>query len=130
MKLRIVVKRTLKGFLIILAIFIVLMLIPRTIGFLFPEKAPIGYHFEALDYLALGVGLEKMVKREPEVPSSIQAVKDIEYKNINGKSLRLDIYRPRHIKSSVPLLVFIHGGAWKSGKRRLYVPTHYAWGRV
>jgi hypothetical protein len=53
-------KRILKGFLIVLAVFIVLMLIPRTIGLLFPEKAPIAYHFELLDYLAIAVGLEKL----------------------------------------------------------------------
>ncbi len=116
-----ILKRILKGLLVILIIFIVLMLIPRTIGFLFPQKAPIGYHFETLDYLAIGVGLEKMVESEPEVPSTIQAYKDIEYKNVVGKSLQIDIYKPKELNEKVPLLVFIHGGGWRSGKRQDYL---------
>ncbi|MDZ7605599.1 MAG: hypothetical protein U5K79_08415 [Cyclobacteriaceae bacterium] len=54
-KTKTLLKRILKGFLIVLSVFIAaLMLIPRTIGFLFPEKAPIAYHFSlVLDYLAI-----------------------------------------------------------------------------
>lgn len=114
-------KRIFKGFLIVLAIFVVLMLIPRTIGFLFPEKAPIAYHFELLDYLAIGVGLEKLVDTEPEIPAEIEEIKDIEYKNVGGKSLQLDIYKPRNLAEPAPLLVFVHGGGWKGGKRSDYL---------
>lgn len=49
-----------KIFLFILAGFIFMMLLPRTLGFLFPEKAPVAYHFEVLDYLAIAVGLENL----------------------------------------------------------------------
>lgn len=121
MKTKTILKRILKGFLIILAIFIVLMLTPRTIGFLFPEKAPIAYHFELLDYLAIGVGLEKLVDTEPEIPAGIEEIKDIEYKNVNGKSLQIDMYKPRNLTEPVPLLVFVHGGGWKGGKRSDYL---------
>ena len=106
-----------KIFLFILAGFFLLMLTPRTIGFLFPENAPIAYHFEVLDYLAIGVGLEKLANLEPEIPKSIEEIKNIEYKKVNGKSLQLDIYIPRDLKKPAPLLVFVHGGGWKSGKR-------------
>ncbi|MDZ7605612.1 MAG: hypothetical protein U5K79_08495 [Cyclobacteriaceae bacterium] len=94
---------------------------PRTIGFLFPEKAPIAYHFELLDYLAIGVGLEKLVDTEPEIPETIEEIKDIEYKNVGGKSLQLDIYKPRNLTEAAPLLVFVHGGGWKGGKRSDYL---------
>jgi acetyl esterase/lipase len=121
MKIKTLLKHVLKGFLIILAIFIVLMLIPRTIGLLFPEKAPIAYHFELLDYLAIGVGLEKMANLEPEIPGEIEEIKDIEYKNVNGKSLQIDMYKPRNLTEPAPLLVFVHGGGWKGGKRSDYL---------
>jgi acetyl esterase/lipase len=114
-------KRILRVFLLMLAIFIVLMLIPRTIGLLFPEKAPIAYHFELLDYLAIGVGLEKLTNLEPEIPAEIEEIKDIEYKNVGGKSLQLDIYKPRNLTEAAPLLVFVHGGGWKGGKRSDYL---------
>ena len=110
-----------KIFLFILAGFFLLMLTPRTIGFLFPENAPIAYHFEVLDYLAIGVGLEKLANLEPEIPKSIEEIKNIEYKKVNGKSLQLDIYKPRDLKKPAPLLVFVHGGGWKSGKRSDYL---------
>ena len=114
-------RKALKGMLFVLAFFVVLMLLPRTIGLLFPEKAPIGYHFEALDYLAIGIGLESVIDREPEVPATIESFKNIEYKNANGKSLQLDIYRQKELNEKAPLLVFIHGGGWRSGKRQDYL---------
>ncbi len=114
-------RKALKGMLFVLALFVVLMLLPRTIGLLFPEKAPIGYHFEALDYLAIGVGLESLIDRDPEVPATIESFKSIEYKNANGKSLQLDIYRQKELNEKAPLLVFIHGGGWRSGKRQDYL---------
>ncbi len=114
-------KTIFKGFLTILAIFILIMLTPRIIGSVFPNKAPIGYHFELLDYLAIGVGLEKLADLEPDIPSDIEEIKNIEYKNVNGKSLQLDIYKPRHIIEPAPLLVFVHGGGWKGGKRSDYL---------
>ncbi len=114
-------RKALKGMLFVLALFVVLMLLPRTIGLLFPEKAPIGYHFEVLDYLAIGVGLESLIDREPEVPATIESFKSIEYKNANGKLLQLDIYRQKELNEKAPLLVFIHGGGWRSGKRQDYL---------
>lgn len=114
-------RRILKGFLIFFALFIFVMLLPRTIGFLFPEKAPIAYHFEILDFLAIGVGLEKLANLDPEIPNNIEVFKDIEYKNVGGKSLQLDIYKPRNPKEEPPLLVFVHGGGWKGGKRSDYL---------
>jgi len=110
-----------KIFLYIIAAFIFMMLLPRTIGFLFPEKAPIAYHFEVLDYLAIAVGLEKLTNLEPEIPQSIEEIKNIEYKKVNDRSLQLDIYKPRDLKEPAPLLVFVHGGGWKGGKRSDYL---------
>ena len=45
-------------------------------------------------YVALWIGLEKLVNTSPNVPEDIMEIKDIEYKNVGGKSLQLDIYRP------------------------------------
>jgi acetyl esterase/lipase len=72
-------------------------------------------------YIALWTGLEKLVNTTPQVPSDIEEIKNIEYKNIDGKSLQLDLYKPGSLKNPAPLLVFIHGGAWKSGQRSDYL---------
>ncbi|MCK4824980.1 alpha/beta hydrolase, partial [bacterium] len=37
------------------------------------------------------------------------------------KSLQLDIYKPKDVEESAPLLVFIHGGGWRSGERSDYL---------
>ena len=109
------------GLLIFLTIFCILMITPRVLAALFPSKLPVGYHFIAADYLAVGVGLEKLINETPEIPEGIEEIKNIEYKYINGKSLQLDIYRPENVEKPAPLLVFIHGGGWKGGQRSDYL---------
>lgn len=116
-----VFKLIIKSLLLILLLFCVLMVTPRTIGFLFPEKPPIGYHFEKLDYLAVAVGLEKVADLKPKIPENMEEIKNVEYKNINGKSLQMDFYRPKDVVEPLPLLLFIHGGSYKSGKRSDYL---------
>jgi len=114
-------KRILKGLMLTILLFCLLMLTPRTLGFLFPEKPPVGYHFENISLLALGTGIEKPANLEPEIPETIEEIKDLEYKKVNGKSLQMDFYRPGNTGEPLPLLVFIHGGSWKSGKRSDYL---------
>lgn len=42
--------------------------------------------------------------------------KDIEFANVEGHSLKLDLYRPAETKDA-PLVVWIHGGGWKAGSK-------------
>lgn len=114
-------KRILSGLLWVLVILVSLLVTPRIWSALNPGKPPVGYHFLAPTYLAVGVGLEQMINKKPAVPEDIQEFKNIEYKNINGKSLQLDIYKPRNLTRSAPLLVFIHGGGWRNGDRADYL---------
>lgn len=116
-----VFKRILFSLLIILLLFVLWIIFPRTWSALNPDKPPMGYYFTMPVYLAVLTGLEAIVDLNPGVPSDIEEIKNIEYKAIGDKSLQLDIYRPKDIKGPVPLLVFIHGGAWKSGKRSDYL---------
>ena len=71
--------------------------------------------------MAIKIGLEPLINMAPEIPADIEEIKNIEYKNINGKSLQLDIYKPKNIVKPAPLLVFIHGGGWRSGQRSDYL---------
>lgn len=114
-------KFLLRGFFIVSTIGIIGIAIPRIWSALYPEKPPVGYHFMPPAYVALWLGLEQLVNTEPHIPLEIEEIKNIEYKNIDGKSLQLDIYRPMNLTDTVPLLVFIHGGAWKGGKRSDYL---------
>jgi len=114
-------KRLFLSLAIILVFGCLLMIIPRVLSSLHPDKPPVGYYFEPIDFLAIKIGLEDVINRTPAIPGDIEALKNIEYKNINGKSLQLDIYRPYNIVKPAPLLVFIHGGGWKGGNRADYL---------
>src|SRR4051794_32423396 len=41
--------------------------------------------------------------------------RDLEYANVDGASLKLDLYLPE--TRSAPLVVWIHGGAWRGGSK-------------
>jgi len=116
-----ILKSILLGFLIILFIFILWIISPRLWSSLNPAKPPVGYFFTPPLYAAIWLGIDKLADLEPVAPENIEEIRDIEYKNINGKSLKLDIYRPKNLDKPAPLLVFIHGGSWKSGKRSDYL---------
>ena len=112
--------RLLKVLAIILTIGFLLLATPRIWSALHPNDPPVGYHFMVPTYLAIGVGLEKLVDRQPVVPQEIEEIKNIEYKNVNGKSLQIDMYKPGNLTEKVPLLVLIHGGGWRGGDRADY----------
>ncbi|HLN55276.1 MAG TPA: alpha/beta hydrolase [Bacteroidales bacterium] len=116
-----IIKRILYILAILIGLLALLMVTPRMIGLVFPEKMPIGYHFVWADMLAVGTGLEKIINRTPEIPAGIKEIRNIEYRNVNGKSLQLDMYIPEDVRKPAPLLVFIHGGGWKSGQRSDYL---------
>lgn len=121
MKIPKILKRTLIFLMAVSAIFCILMVTPRILSVINPGKPPVGYHYPALDYLALKVGLEDTITKHPAIPSDIEEFRNIEYKSINGKSLQLDIYRSKNLYFPAPLLVFIHGGGWKGGDRSDYL---------
>lgn len=121
-------KRALHSLLIALLILVSLMLIPRIWSALNPRKAPMGYYFEIPTLVALYSGLESLINKTPEIPENVEAIKNIEYKSINGRSLQMDIYKPKGLTKPAPLLVFIHGGGWRGGDRADYLVylTHFA----
>lgn len=116
-----ILKHLFLGLAIILLSGCFLMIIPRVLSVLYPDKPPVGYYFEPLDFLAIKIGLEVVINKTPAIPEDIEALKNIEYKSINGKSLQMDIYRPYNMVKPAPLLVFIHGGGWKGGNRADYL---------
>jgi acetyl esterase/lipase len=51
------------------------------------------------------------------VPEGVEVMKDLEYANVDGESLRLDLYLPEKSETKPPLLVWIHGGGWTKGSK-------------
>jgi len=86
-------------------------------------KAPGGYWNETMMKLAYGVGALRLIERNPEIPEEIEVFSDRVYKTMDSLELALDVYRLRDQgDEGKPTLVFIHGGAWKTGKRSDYLP--------
>ena len=82
---------------------------------------PRGYMNETFLKISYALGILDLIDTEPKVPEDIIEYKDIEYKNIDSLSLQLDIYRRKDLTAPAPVLIFIHGGAWRSGKRQDYL---------
>ncbi len=87
-----------------------------------PPKPPRGFINESFLKMAYAVGLIDLINTNPPVPADIDVYKDITYKVLDTLQLKLDIYKKKSIKQPTPVLVFIHGGAWKKGKRQDYLP--------
>lgn len=51
--------------------------------------------------------------------SQASELKDVIYATVGGKALALDLYLPANVKSP-PLIVWVHGGAWRVGDKTQY----------
>lgn len=67
---------------------------------------------------------DKLKKKHPfitplnrTVPENIRIDKDVEYANINGISLKADIYYPIDQSEKYPGIALVHGGGWISGSK-------------
>ncbi len=56
-------------------------------------------------------------KGVPEVALSGSQVKNIQYAEVGGKPLLLDLYLPEKPEGS-PLVIWVHGGGWKGGSKQ------------
>ena len=46
---------------------------------------------------------------------------------IGFRPLELDLYVPAGMAAAPPVIVFLHGGGWRLGSRRVFVPTWRDW---
>ncbi|MCE1199778.1 MAG: alpha/beta hydrolase [Marinilabiliales bacterium] len=121
-------KKILKLLLALVLTLAFILSIPRILSAVFPKKAPVGYYYQTPTIAAVVLGLETLINKTPPLPENVEAIKNIEYKNLKGRSLQLDIYRPKQMTAPAPLLVFIHGGGWTGGNRADYLVylAHFA----
>lgn len=54
---------------------------------------------------------------ERPVPQNIKIDNDVEYKNVNGLSLKADVYYPSDPSKKYPGIAMVHGGGWISGSK-------------
>lgn len=53
----------------------------------------------------------------PRLPSGVSVVRDLSYIEGGHERNRLDLYLPDKIEGQLPLLVWVHGGAWQAGSK-------------
>jgi acetyl esterase/lipase len=51
------------------------------------------------------------------LPPGVKALKDLEYGRASGKAMLLDLYLPEKADKPLPLIIWIHGGAWLGGSK-------------
>jgi acetyl esterase/lipase len=51
------------------------------------------------------------------VPQGVRATRDIEYAKPDGKPQRLDLFVPEKAAGLLPLIIWVHGGAWSAGHK-------------
>lgn len=52
-----------------------------------------------------------------QAPPGARKLANLEYSRAPGRSLRLDLYLPNGATNKLPVLVWIHGGAWRGGSK-------------
>jgi acetyl esterase/lipase len=58
-----------------------------------------------------------MARRRPIEVANAAVQRDLVYKRINGIVLTLDLYRPEEVSGSLPVIIWIHGGGWRRGRK-------------
>jgi len=86
-----------------------------------PPEMPDGYSSMTTMKIAYFFGTLDLLEKDFPVPDDVKEFKDIVYKTVDSTNLKLDIYHSKNISEAAPLLLFIHGGAWKKGDKHDYL---------
>ena len=54
---------------------------------------------------------------QPSLPPGTNVLKDLEYGHASGRAMHLDLYLPEKTDKPLPLIIWIHGGAWMAGSK-------------
>ena len=68
--------------------------------------------------LAVGLLAVTAYGAAAKVPEGVEVLRDLEYAQAKGVSLKLDLYRPSAKPSApMPLVIWVHGGGWRNGSK-------------
>ena len=68
--------------------------------------------------LAVGLLATSAYGAVTKVPEGVEVLRDLEYAQAKGVSLKLDLYRPSAKSSApMPLVIWVHGGGWSNGTK-------------
>lgn len=67
--------------------------------------------------LVWSIGLQAQTPEKAKLPKGVKATYDLEYVPKGHERNKLDIYEPEDAKGALPLVVWVHGGAWRGGSK-------------
>src|SRR5438876_4332611 len=53
----------------------------------------------------------------PSLPPGVKVMRDLEYGQASGRAMLLDLYLPEKVEKMLPLIIWVHGGAWMGGSK-------------
>ncbi len=84
------------------------------------NEPPPGYSSSQMIMLAYATGHLKLVDVDLPLSELVEVREGIEYGTGGDTSLKLDLYLPKKLKGTPPVLIFVHGGGWSKGGRNDY----------
>jgi acetyl esterase/lipase len=54
---------------------------------------------------------------QPNLPEGVKALRDLEYVKNGHERQKLDLYLPEKADGPLPVIVWVHGGAWQTGSK-------------
>jgi acetyl esterase/lipase len=71
--------------------------------------------------LGLSIGLAQPDVKQPArsfpTPPGVKALRNLEYGRVGDRAMLLDLYLPEKNDRKLPLIIWIHGGAWMAGSK-------------
>ena len=81
-------------------------------------------HLFLLLILCTTLAFAQKKKLPPGLPSGATLLKDLSYVEKGHARQKLDLYLPADAKEPLPLIIWVHGGAWKEGSKEQCQPLH------
>lgn len=54
---------------------------------------------------------------QPRLPAGVRLLENLEYGRVGERPLLLDLYLPERIDAPLPVVIWVHGGAWRNGSK-------------
>lgn len=81
-------------------------------------------HLFLLLILCTTLAFAQKMKAPPGLPSGVTLLKDLSYVENGHARQKLDLYLPEDATEPLPLIIWVHGGAWEGGSKEQCQPLN------
>ena len=68
---------------------------------------------------------QQLLDTKAQLCNKADIYQNIEYANIDGEPLLIDLYLPKNAAKPLPIIVWVHGGGWASGSKDACLSTRF-----